>query len=445
MAVPLIINGVTFNYPVDFDENWGINATGWAQAVTSGMLQMAGGSFPLTADVNFGPNFGLLSKYFETRSASPSTAGTIRLSSADAGIGFRNNANTGDLILTTNALDRLTYPGGLEVDGSVLPSTDGSWNLGLPFHNFLALHIRDIYAYDNSGHAVFIHPSDPTTDYEMMLPPDAGSSGQFLSTDGAGTTTWANAAGSGTINSGTQYQLAYYDTTGISLSGLTLITPARALISDANGLPTASSVTSATLAFLDATSSVQTQINGKLSLTGGTMSGAIAMGSHKITGLTQGTTSGDGIAYPVGTSEISSGAITTAKLATNAVTQSVSAGLGNAVQSTSIRSVSITTTGGLVLVMATASINVTASTVTGASQADISVSVDRDGSGIAGGNQKVSIRGLASTSVTNGLPATILTLDNPSAGSHTYNLKYDSVSGGISVSTNSLVLVELKA
>lgn len=41
------------------------------------------------------------------------------------------------------------------------------------------------------------------------------------------------------------------------------ITANRALISDANGLPTQSAVTSTTLAFLDATSSVQTQINTK--------------------------------------------------------------------------------------------------------------------------------------------------------------------------------------
>lgn len=41
------------------------------------------------------------------------------------------------------------------------------------------------------------------------------------------------------------------------------ITPARVLISDANGIPIHSTITSATLAYLDATSSIQTQINAK--------------------------------------------------------------------------------------------------------------------------------------------------------------------------------------
>lgn len=111
MSIPLDVNGVVFAYPVTLDEDWGEEATAWAQAVTDGMLQLQGGSFPITADVNFGPNFGLLSKYFSTRSALPSTVGTIRLSNADLGIGWRNFANSGNLILTTDASDQLLYNG----------------------------------------------------------------------------------------------------------------------------------------------------------------------------------------------------------------------------------------------------------------------------------------------------------------------------------------------
>lgn len=45
------------------------------------------------------------------------------------------------------------------------------------------------------------------------------------------------------------------------------------------------------------TSNAQTQISGKLDLTGGTMSGAIAMGSNKITGLANGTNAADAVNY----------------------------------------------------------------------------------------------------------------------------------------------------
>ena len=48
-----------------------------------------------------------------------------------------------------------------------------------------------------------------------------GSSGQVLTSNGAGTLpTWQASAGSGTVNSGTANQLAYYATTGTAVSGL---------------------------------------------------------------------------------------------------------------------------------------------------------------------------------------------------------------------------------
>lgn len=68
--------------------------------------------------------------------------------------------------------------------------------------------------------------------------------------------------GSGTVNTGTANRLSYYASTGTAVSELSAITANRVLLSDANGLPTASSVTNTTLSYLDATSSIQTQFNG---------------------------------------------------------------------------------------------------------------------------------------------------------------------------------------
>lgn len=68
----------------------------------------------------------------------------------------------------------------------------------------------------------------------------------------------------------------------------------RVLVSDGSGFIVESTVTNTTLGFLDATSSIQTQLNGKLSLTGGTMSGAIAMGNNPITGMSDPTNPQDG-------------------------------------------------------------------------------------------------------------------------------------------------------
>jgi len=70
--------------------------------------------------------------------------------------------------------------------------------------------------------------------------------------------------GSGTVSSGTQYRLGYYASTGTTISEAGAITAARALISDANGVPTHSSVTDTELGYVSGvTSAIQTQLNAK--------------------------------------------------------------------------------------------------------------------------------------------------------------------------------------
>lgn len=110
MATSLVVNGVSYLYPDTGDQSWGTVASAWAAAVTTGMLQKAGGTFALTADVNFGSNFGLLSKYFTSVTANPSSTGFVRLASTDA-ISFRNNANSADISLAKNTSDQLTWAG----------------------------------------------------------------------------------------------------------------------------------------------------------------------------------------------------------------------------------------------------------------------------------------------------------------------------------------------
>lgn len=96
------------------------------------------------------------------------------------------------------------------------------------------------YVKDTDNH---IYYYDGTTEYDLTL----GGSG-----------------GSGTVNSGAANRLSYYASSGTTISNLAAITANRALISDATGLPTHSSVTNTELGYLSGvTSAIQTQLNGK--------------------------------------------------------------------------------------------------------------------------------------------------------------------------------------
>lgn len=79
----------------------------------------------------------------------------------------------------------------------------------------------------------------------------------------------------------------------ISVAKLAPLTPVTAVVTDGGGILIPSTVSAATLAFLDATSSVQTQLDNKLSLAGGTMQGALNMGSSQINFLTDPTSAQD--------------------------------------------------------------------------------------------------------------------------------------------------------
>lgn len=62
--------------------------------------------------------------------------------------------------------------------------------------------------------------SSTSAAWTFTLPPTAGTSGYILQTDGAGVTSWVAQAGSGTVNSGSTNQLAWYSANGTAVSGL---------------------------------------------------------------------------------------------------------------------------------------------------------------------------------------------------------------------------------
>ncbi len=422
MSVPLTINGVTFPYPVQGDLNWGPVLTNWSTAVTNGMLQKAGGSFTLTSEVDFGASFGLKALSYKSKETNIAATGILRLANASAGIVWRNQLNNADLALTVNSSNQLTF-NGVNV-GATTSLTD--------------------------SHVLVGNASNQ--------PADVAMTGDIAITNTGVTSIGSGVIVNADVNAGA----------AIDVSKLAALTASRIVTSDASGfLTTTASPTLTELSYLGGvTSAIQTQLNtlttslgNYLPLAGGTMSGAINMGSHKITSLTAGSNTGEAIGYrqngeavngstansggSAGT--IQQGTVSTPDLRANAVSQSlqgtpVSSGV---VATTSIGSISITTIGGPVLLFCSSCISLTGATLGGNKVMDYTLGVRRDSTDLHG--QFVAFTITSPTTLIADMPASFTYLDSPAAGSYTYTLYYGVGHGSApAVLQSNIVAVELR-
>lgn len=149
MSVTLTINAEDFEYPEVGDSNWGVEATNWAVAVTQGMLQKAGGLFSLTAEVDFGASYGLKSIYYKSRTTNAASAGQVRLAVTDT-VSWRNNANSGDLSLTLDGSNNLTFNGNIVRTGLIV-NADISASAAIAFSKMAALTASRALVSDSSG------------------------------------------------------------------------------------------------------------------------------------------------------------------------------------------------------------------------------------------------------------------------------------------------------
>ncbi len=363
MSIPITFNGVEYDIPSFRDTNYANELTQFFVAIPNGTLQPTGGTFTLLADVDFGASYGLKSLYLKSRGASVSTAGIFRMATAES-IGWRNNADDGNLLLTTNASDELLYNGSQVLTGAgpssyvssisgtanqvVASGSTGAVTLSLPqsLATSSALQFGSLAlgaSLDSSSLLSmssttkgFLPPRMTTVQRDAIGTPAEGltifntTTGQMnLYSTGAWTALTMTAGG--TVNAGLQYQLGYYAANGTAISALTAITATRALVSDANGLPVASTVTTSELQAIagltasralqtgvgglievstvtttelsyvaGVTSSIQDQINLKAPLASPTFTGTVTIPSPFTLGATSVTASGTEMNYLVG-------------------------------------------------------------------------------------------------------------------------------------------------
>lgn len=242
MSLPLTINGIVYAYPQTGDVDWGPDATDWAAAVTVGMLQKAGGAFTLTAEVDFGATYGLKSAYLKSRAASVAAAGAIRLGSADI-IAWRNNGDDGDLELTTDASDNLTFNGNIISNSSgVIPPTAGGTGISTyTTGDTLYSSSANVLSKLAIGAANLVYTSDGSIPGWSLL-----------------------------VNANFDAAAA------LALTKLAATTASRALVSDASGFIVPATTTDTEIGYVNGvTSAIQTQLNTKAPAASPTFTGTV--------------------------------------------------------------------------------------------------------------------------------------------------------------------------
>ncbi len=163
------------------------------------------------------------------------------------------------------------------------------------------------------GATTTVQPSTlTTTAWTMTLPANKGTNAYVLQTDGSGNTSWVAQAGSGTVNSGTTSQLAYYSAGGTAVSGLT--TAANGvLVTNASSVPSISATLPA---------AVQGNITSVGTVTSGTWNGTTIAIANGGTGQTTAAAAFNALdpMTTLGDVMYDSGGTTAARLAGNTTT-----------------------------------------------------------------------------------------------------------------------------
>lgn len=248
MATTVTVSGVSYPVP-SVGDSYGQNLSNLLIALSTStkVLQTTTTSFPLSAEVNFGSNFGIKLPYLTSQSANPASTGFLRLGDNQP-ISWRNQANDNDLELKVES-DVLKFNGSALILNSSLSGliTNDMVN-GSAAIDYSKLNLSNsIVDADVNSSAAIAYSKLALSN--SIVDADVSSSAAIARTK---------------LASGTAYRIVVNDASGV-MSDASAITASRAIITDANGLPTASSTTSTELGYVSGvTSAIQTQLDAKV-------------------------------------------------------------------------------------------------------------------------------------------------------------------------------------
>lgn len=112
MSTTVSVSGTSFSVPSEGDSNWGTDVTNLLIRLSdsSKVLQNTTTTFTLQNELNLGATYGLKLPYIKSTAVNPASSGLIRLGNAES-VKWRNAANSADLDLTVNASNVLQFGG----------------------------------------------------------------------------------------------------------------------------------------------------------------------------------------------------------------------------------------------------------------------------------------------------------------------------------------------
>lgn len=108
------VNGTQYRVPAYQDTGYAQgtgNLSSYLIAIATAFLSSSGGTFTLTADVDFGANFGLKSIYYKSRAATLASTGILRVGNNEVVFAGRNSTDSADLTCTINASNQFAFGG----------------------------------------------------------------------------------------------------------------------------------------------------------------------------------------------------------------------------------------------------------------------------------------------------------------------------------------------
>lgn len=244
MGTTISFNGVTYTVPAEGDSGWATSLSNYFIALSTGTLQKSGGTFTLSAELDFGNAYGLKLAYAKSSAANPASAGILRLGNNES-VAWRKADNSADYLLKVNASNLLQFDSkSILLSGDVVNAD---------------INASAAIAYSKLNLATSIVNADISNSAAISYSKlNLGTSIVNADISGSAAIDYSK------LNLATSILNADINASAaIAYSKLAALTASRVLVSDGSGFVSASSVTSTTLGYLDATSSIQTQLNAK--------------------------------------------------------------------------------------------------------------------------------------------------------------------------------------